>query len=197
MLRKLLLTCGVGLIASLFAYADTTETGEWSEVVNGVQGRLAISEDRPFNGTGMFAVYLELKNSSDVLKEIYFEPTRTVQCQLLDANEKPLSTAGSVTSILVPRPFWLTLPSDSSLRFRLSVGGYMIPRNEGAFIPMLCGDWLIKSGDLDDYKLKVKFTVNPPKVNSAHRPWKGTLNVPSVKVPAMTTPNNALQRTRR
>jgi hypothetical protein len=131
----------------------------------------------------MFAVYLELKNTSDILHDIYFEPSRTVRCQLLDANDKPVSTTGLPSSILVPPSFWLTLPPDSSLRFKLSIGGYMIPQNDGAVIPMLCGDWLIKSNDLNDYKLKVTLVVNPPKVDGPHWPWKGTLNLPSVKVP--------------
>jgi hypothetical protein len=53
----------------------------------------------------------------------------------------------------------------------------------------VCGDWLIKSGDVNDYKFKVTLVVNPTKLGTTHRVWKGTLNLPGVKVPSRTTPN--------
>ena len=195
-MKKLLPFWAIILFAPFSVSADTTESGNWSEVVDRIQGRIIMSQDRPFNGTGMFAVYLELRNTSDVLPpiEIYFDPTRTVQCQLVDANDKPVPTARLLTRVLVSVPFRLILPPDSSLRFRVSVDGHMVPRSEGALIPMLCGDWLIKSGDLNDYKFKVALVVNPPKLDATHRVWKGTLSLPSVKVPSRTTPNKSLDR---
>jgi hypothetical protein len=196
MMKKLFPFWAIILFAPFSLSADTTETGGWSEVVDRIQGRMIISQDRPFNGTGMFAVYLEFRNTSDDLSpiEIYFDPTRAVQCQLVDANDKPVPTARLLTRVLVSTPFWLILPPDGSLRFRVSVDGHMVPRSEGALIPMLCGDWVIKSGDLNDYKLKVTLVVNPPKLGTTHRVWKGTLNLPSVKVPSRTTPNESLDR---
>ena len=192
MMKKLLPFWAIILFAPFSVSADTTETGDWSEVAGGIQGRIIISQDRPLNGMGMFAVYLEFRNTSDVLPpiEIYFDPTRTFQCQLVDANDKPVPTARLLTRVIVSLPLRLILPPDSSLRFRVSVDGSMARRNEGALIPMFCGDWLIKSGDLYDYKFKVTLVVNPPKLGTTDRAWKGTLNLPSVKVPSRTTPNN-------
>ena len=167
------------------SYATNSETGAWSGVVNGVQGRLIISEDQPSNGTAIVAVYLELRHASDIADpiEIYIDSTHTFRCQLLDANDRPVATAGLPASILVPRPFWLTLPYDSSLRFRISVSGYGVPRNERALIPLECGDWIIKSGDTGDYKLEISLGVKPPKVDVNGRVWKGTLKLPKVKIP--------------
>ena len=185
MWKKLFSTCAVILMTASSSYAVTPEVGAWSETVNGVKGRLTISEDQPFNGTKIVAVYLELRNVSNIADaiEIYFDPSHTFQCQLLDANDKPVATAGSPASIMVPRPFWLILPYDSSLRFRISVNGYGVPQNERALIPLECGDWIIKSGNNGEYRLNVTFTVNPPKMDIDRRVWKGTLKLPKVKIP--------------
>ena len=184
MWTKLFPMCAAILMTALSSYAATPETGAWSDVVKGVQGQLIISEDQPFNGTKIVAVYLELRNVSNVgdAIEIYFDPIHTFQCQLLDPNDRAVATAGLPASIMIPHPFWLILPYDSSLRFRISVSGYGVPQNERALIPLECGDWVIKSGDVSDYKLEVTFVVNPPKVDIDRRVWKGTLKLPGVKV---------------
>src|SRR6267378_3253141 len=89
-----LLFCAAILISALSSYASARETGSWSEVVNGVQGRVIISEDQPSNGTRIVAVYLELRNISNIGDpiEIYFDPTHTFHCQLFGANDKPVAT---------------------------------------------------------------------------------------------------------
>ena len=188
MFRKLFSLCGAIFITALSSYAATPESGAWSEPVNGVQGRLITSGGQPFNGTRIVALYLELRNVSNIADaiEIYFDPIHTFKCQLLGADNKPVATAGLPASIMVPHPFWLILPYDSSLRFRISVSGYGIPRNERALIPLECGDWVIKSGDVSDYELEVTFLVNPPKVDIDRRVWKGTMKLPKVKIPLKT-----------
>jgi len=184
-MRKLLSIGVVILTAALSAYAASTETGEWSETIDGVQGRLSISEDPSFHGTRMFAIYLELRNVSPVGVpfDFYFDWTHSFQCRLRDKDEKVLPTAGLPTSILVPPSFWLVLPYDGVVRFRVSVSGFMVPENSGALIPMLCGEWLVKSGEGKDYWFDATFVVNPPKVDLTRRVWKGTLRLPRVKVP--------------
>lgn len=185
MCTKIFTICLVLLITALASDAAALETGTWSEVVNGVQGRIIISEDQPGEGTGIVAVHLELRNVSNIGDpvEIYFDPTHTFRCQLFDADDRLATTAGLPSSIFQPRPFWLTLPHDSSLRFRVSVSGYGVPRNERALIPMECGDWVIKSGDKRDYELEVTFIVNPPKVDIDRHVWRGTMKLPRVKIP--------------
>jgi len=184
-MRKLLSIGVVILTAALSAYAASTETGEWSQTIDGVQGRLSISEDPSFHGTRMFAIYLELRNVSPVGVpfDFYFDWTRSFQCRLRDKDENVLPTAGLPTSILVPPSFWLVLPYDGVVRFRVSVSGFMVPANSGALIPMLCGEWLVKSGEGKDYWFDATFVVNPPKVDLTRRVWKGTLRLPRVKVP--------------
>lgn len=185
-MRKLLSIGAIILTATLSAYAASSETGEWSQTVDGIQGRLSISEDQSFHGTRMFAIYLELRNVSPVADpfELYFDWTHSFHCRLLDKDEKAVPTASLPTSILIPRPFWLSLPYDGVVRFRVSVCGFMVPANSGALIPMLCGEWLVKSGDGNDYWFDATLVVNPPKVEVTRRVWKGTLKLPRVKVPA-------------
>jgi hypothetical protein len=173
------------LLATSMSHAAEPETGSWSEPVEGVRGRIIVAEDPKVNGTIMLAVYLELQNVSDVANpiEIYFDPDRTVQCQLLDANNKPAAISGLPASIMQPPPFWLSLPYDSSMRFRVSVSGYGVPKDAGRLIPMTCGDWIIKADDHAVRSLEVTLNVSPPKATSGHRAWRGTIKMPGVKIP--------------
>jgi hypothetical protein len=160
------------------------ETGAWSDSVNGVQGRLSVSEDQPLNGTRILAIYLELRNVSDVGNptEIYYEPSNAIQCQLIDANAKPVPNAGLPADIEIPMPFWLALPHDGSLRFRVSVSGYGIPKNAGTMVPMHCGPWLIKDSDHSVYDLESTFIAKPMDDKLRRRAWQGLLKLPKVKI---------------
>ena len=173
-------------MASALVRAGEPETGEWSEPVGGVQGRLTITEDPELNGTKILAVYLELRNVSDVGTplEIYFDPHQSTQCRLLDAKGQSLENAtGLAASILTPFPFWLTLPYDSSLRFRISVSGYGVSKDAGSLIPLLCGPWVIEPGAEGERALEVTLIGKAPKEEPDRRVWKGTLKLPKVKVP--------------
>jgi hypothetical protein len=132
----------------------------------------------------MFAVYLELRNVSDVGNpiEIYFDPNRTTLCRLLDANDKAVAITGGPADIITPLPFWLALPHDSTLRFRVSVSGYGVPKDAGSLIQMSCGDWLIKADDRGEYALEVSLVAAPSKEDKGHRAWKGTLKMPKARI---------------
>ena len=182
---KILLLCITALTCFFSAGAPIRETGAWSKPVNGVQGRLIVSDDPPVNDTKMVAVYLELRNVSDFANPIwiYYDPSHVFQCQLLDATGKPVERALSIADIWQPPPFWLALPHDSSLRFRISVSGYGIPHNAGTSIQMDCGNWLIKTDDQSEYALEVTFaSTKPQKDAPERRAWEGTLKLPKVKV---------------
>ena len=189
MIRTKILLVSIAIIAIIIAAvpssAAKSEIGAWSESVNGIQGRLIITEDPKFNGTRMIAAYLELQNVSDVGTpiEIYFDSTHVIQCQLLDANDKPIAMPGLSADIMTPLPFWLTLPYDSSLRFRISVSGYGVPKDAGTLIQMECGGWLIKATDQGEYALEVTFFSRPSKEDKERRAWKGTLKLPKVRIP--------------
>jgi dienelactone hydrolase len=164
---------------------EVRETGDWSEPVAGLRGRLLFGEGERLNGTRMGIVYLELQNVSDVGNpmEIYFNIDNALPCDLFDGAGKPVVQAGSPASIKTPDSYWIALPHDSSLRFRVSVTGYGVPRDGGLQIGMMGGDWRIPAGSPGDYFLAARFIVSPPKDPNRPRPWKGFLKLPRVKIP--------------
>jgi hypothetical protein len=102
------------------------QIGEWSTPVNGLKGRLITKEDKPFFGTLMIAVYVELANVSDVgnAMEFYFDPDKTIVSKVINESGKPLAQPPIAADIVTTNPYWLALPSDGTMRFRVSVSGY-------------------------------------------------------------------------
>jgi hypothetical protein len=190
---KLKLTLCLALVLSggLFGCATTAPkpkpmtVGDWSEAVNGLRGRLIFTEDAKFNGTRMGVVYLELQNVGDVLNplDIYYDIDRTLLCNLLDASNQPVAQVGVVADIFFPLPFWIMLPNDSTLRFRVSVNGYGIPKDGGLSIGVMSGNWTIPPASHADYFLSASFTVNPSTDKDHIHAWHGILKLPKVKIP--------------
>lgn len=164
--------------------AGQTSDEGWSLPKEGVQGRLIFTEDPPFNGTRMWAIDLELRNVSDVGNpiEIYYDPINAFRCELFDAKKKPVPQPPLVADILTPSPYWISLPYQGSIRFRVSVNGYGIPNDGGRMIQMSCGAWLIKLSDRGEYFFKANFAADPPH-DHRRRAWKGPLELPLIMVP--------------
>lgn len=159
------------------------EIGDWSTPVNGLQGRLSTAVGKDFNGTRMVDVYLELRNVSDVENpiEIYFDEYTSLKSSVTDADAKPLKLGPTAASIISPGPFWLSIPSDGSLRFRVSVSGYGIFKDSGTDIPMTSANWVIAPADKKPYYLSADFTNAP--TTDKRRAWAGTLHLPKVHIP--------------
>jgi hypothetical protein len=158
--------------------------GGWSEPVNGLRGRLLFTEDARFNGTRMGAVYLEIQNVSDVLNpmEIYYDTFHALPCELLDGSNQPVAQAASPADIMSPTPFWIMLPYDSTLRFRVSVSGYGIPKDAGLSIGLMSGNWIIPPTSRAACFLSASFSVTPPETKDHLHAWHGVLNLPKVKI---------------
>ena len=172
------------LFEMIAAPAQTEQVGGWSQPVDGLRGRLSAKEDKPFHGTRIIAVYLELENVSDVGNpmEIYFDPTRSVESNVVDASGKDLSQPPNGADVITPQAFWLALPNDGSLRFRVSVSGYGVYENSGTNVQMNSGNWVIKPSDKGKYFLKAKFVSQPPKTDR-RRSWHGSLDLPDLLIP--------------
>ena len=159
------------------------EIGAWSEPIQGVQGRLITREDRIFNGTKIVAVYLELRNATNVLGsiEVYFDSNK-LKTLIVDSNDdlisKPMDAA---MSVFEPLPLWLVLPYDSSLRFRVSVSGYGIPKG-GTAIQMMEGLLLVGPNVKQECFLEGTFVSEPEKKMSEEK-WRGTIKLPKVLIP--------------
>ena len=132
----------------------------------------------------MIAVYLELENVSDVgnQMEFYFDPMASIESRVVDAAGKELTQPPTAADIVSPGPFWLALPNDGLMRFRVSVTGYGVYDNSGTQIQMSSGNWLIKPGDKNQYYLDTSFVSKLP-AGDRRRAWSGSLKLPRVSVP--------------
>jgi hypothetical protein len=164
---------------------EVRTTGDWSTPVDGLRGRLLFGEGEKVNGTRMALIYLELQNVSDLGNpmEIYFDTDNALHAALLDASGESIPQAGSPFDIDAAPSYWITLPHDSTLRFRVSVTGYGIPKDGGLSIGMMSGDWRIPAKSRGDYFLTTSFRVSPPKDQTRPHPWKGALKLPKLKIP--------------
>jgi hypothetical protein len=164
--------------------AADEQTGEWSMPVNGLKGRLIAKEDKPFMGTKMVAVYMELANVSDVGNplEFYFDPTASIVSNVVDEKGEDVAQPPNAASIASPGPYWLAVPWDGLLRFRASVSGYGIYKNSGTDVQMMSGNWLIKPADKQNYYLQAKLVSRPPAADK-RRSWSGELQLPRVLIP--------------
>jgi hypothetical protein len=164
--------------------SEPSVVGSWSEAVKGLRGRLLLAPGDTVNGAGTAVVYLELQNASDVLSpmEIYFDPGRALRCEVLDTSGKPIARAGLPADIMTPLPYWIVLPHDSTLRLRVSVSGYGVPKDAGLLIGMPSGDWLIPPGSRDELFLSVSFASSQAGSADHVHPWTGVLQVPKLKV---------------
>jgi hypothetical protein len=179
-------TAAVLLTAALViaARGATEQIGAWSATVDGLRGRLITKEDKPFEGTRMIAAYIELENVSDIgdPMEFYFEPTKTVISKVVDDDGKPPPPVPTAADIITGPPFWLAIPTDGSMRFRVSISGYGVYKNSGTNVQMMSGNWVIKPDDKRKYYLEARFVSKPPAMDK-RRAWSGELTMPRVLIP--------------
>ncbi len=116
---------------------------------------------------------------------IYYAPSKSpFRCELHDSLGKTNAGSYGVYSGGIPDPCWLALPYDSSLRVRVTLGGFGIPQTNGFFIAGQISDaWVIPSGTTNEYYLSGTFTVTAPKNDTRPHIWEGTLELPQVRVP--------------
>ncbi len=126
------------LLSCLPCAAATNEfkvVGQWSEALNGLRGRLLISEGaRSESGTRTAIVHLELENVAlgDSI-HIHYDASRSpFRPALRDGRGKDVKNWMSTISGL-PTPCWLVLPIESALRFRMGFSA-IDPEEPGLFI---------------------------------------------------------------
>jgi hypothetical protein len=161
----------------------------WSESIDGVQGRLIIKETSIFNETHLLDIFLELRNTSNIVSptRVYFDFGRSLRIQAMDsANVLIAKPVDASMSVWDPGAYWLVLPPDSSLRFRVSVSGFGIPKKGGMAIQVMQGLLLIAPNVKQDCYLLATFTSEPDaKMPDEWRAWKGTIKLPKVLIPRL------------
>lgn len=159
------------------------EIGAWSDPFDGIQGRLIAKRVSDFYGTKIVEIYLEIRNPGAGPKEVYFDEN-TLKSRLIDSTESlELLPFQADMSVMVPPPYRLVMPDDSSLRFRVSVSGYGIPRGSGTAIQMMEGLLLIGANQKQDLFLESTFSVKPKTLDRSTRQWHGVIKLPKVMIP--------------
>lgn len=200
----LLTMCAAGCVNSPAATSASSLTGAWSEPVLGLRGRLALEKGEMFNGLRTTTVYLELQNSQNVLnpRQIYYDEEQ-VACSLLDEAGHPLDQVSGFADEFINPPYWIALPMDSALRFRISVTGFVpfIPGKNiagGLQISLARGNWVILPDSPSDAYLSVSLLIKPPPpvkdIPDFYEPgtWHGELKLPPLKIPAQFVSGHGL-----
>ncbi len=197
----------LALEPACFGVDDTNAIalGPWSEPVANyyglaIRGRLAMFEHPQHRGPSGgvdTALYLELEEYSGFCggnAEVYFlldsRPGKGgLRCKLTDAAGRVVPESGFGFSGGSPASRWVEIPSDGSLRLRVSVfGGGRLKDGGLAIWSFGPGSWTISGRDTNTYFLSGTFTVDPP-TNYVPKDfrwvWKGTLDLPKMRIPVM------------
>ena len=174
--------------ASFAADEKTTiATGDWSETVKGLRGRLVLAQGRTLGDgkTRESLVYVEIENVANTHSGevgVYFDPD-ALKCDLADASGKAVPPTPVPGSGGRPGKKWVTVPYDSSIRLRANP--YAFGRAEGLLIPLNTTAWHIK--DSAEYHFSGTLTLTPPAGHGRADAWEGTLKLPAAMVKAPTT----------
>ena len=134
-------TAALALLAATALGAAESPQAQWSEIVDGLRGRLVIEYGPDLEGAEIALVYLELQNVSDSagIKDLWFDETHQFKWQLQDEKGKQVPRTYPPASIFTDLGHWMILPFDSTLRFRVSVSGYGIIPNGGVALQLPSG----------------------------------------------------------
>lgn len=183
-MKRLHIVLNLALALTIFTLCiKAEEIGAWSDSVDGIQGRLIANRVSDFNGTKIVTINLELKNPGAGPIEIYFDDS-TLKSRVVDSAEiRVFMPMEASMSVFFPPPRRLILPYDSTLRFRVSVSGYGIPKDAGTAIQMIEGLLLVESDPKQKFFFESSLTSKPKTLDSSVRQWQGTIKLPKVLVP--------------
>ena len=169
--------------------------GDWSEPVANkyglkLRGRLSICEypeHRGHSGTDT-ALYVELQEYSDfvgAIGEVFWAP-ESLSCELTDGSGKAVPCSGGAYGGPTPPASWIKLPSNSSLRLRVSpYGGGKLTDGGFDLWANLPQTWTLEPKDTNAYFLSGVLTIKSPndyKPTDFQWVWTGTLKLPKMKL---------------
>jgi hypothetical protein len=186
-------------LAHGFATNDTNVLflGDWSQPVSdatgyAIRGRLLIEQKSQYRGGLPFdiAVYLELQEHSRFLGgpvEISCDFDHDFRCQLFEPSGVAVSSHPGFrfNGPHGPSQFKVTLPTDASIRLRVSPPVGCWQEDGGLELSVYPWQtWWIDSKDTNEYFLSGTFTVAPTNNVRYANPdvWAGTLTLPKVKI---------------
>jgi hypothetical protein len=192
-----------------FAQTDTNliGAGAWSEPVSDskewnavtIRGRLLLYDDRTRDAGNEARVYLELqpiRNPANSLNpvEIYYNPNMGVDNEppglllgLRDAHGQELpDRPNHAFNGSFNRPYWITLPDDSTVRIRTDYFAAGYTETNGLNIMGRPRWYTIPHHATNDYYLHGTFiSTNSHPSPLKYYIWQGTLELPPVKIPAV------------
>lgn len=180
----------IGFTAPVNKPAYLPKAGAWSQVVDGLQGRLLVKSGGKINGTNIPDIYLELRNVANLMNpvDVYYGNGEGLRMEVTDSRNKKIApdTSYYFDAVMTP-PYGIVLPHDSSLRFLVSVAGYGIPKNIGIFLeigtrPGIDGPIVLPNNAHGGYFLQGTFTAMAVKKSGSQGEWHGTLNLPKVNL---------------
>ena len=162
---------------------------DWSERVNGFRARLSIKRLKISNGSCIMATYLELDNQGSPKSFIKSVDSMTFRVTDKDGNEVAVNRGMTFSGWAGGTPR-LTLPHDSSIRFRIGPTGHGIGRDLAAHLDLgidYC--WSLPKGDY--FLSGILEVVSTMQSDEAVDPWHGRIVLPRVLIP--TTDTNPLE----
>ena len=165
---------------------DADDKNEWSEVVNGLQGRLQLERWKVSNGSCVVASYLELKNQSATLTLTKTPKNMKFRVTDKDGNEVEVEKSVTFSGWLGGTP-QLVLPGASSMRIRIGPTGHGIGSDLAAHLDLGVDHyWALPEGEFYlSAVLEVERTARG--ADDAGKPWHGRIEFPPVLIP--TNPN--------
>lgn len=88
--------------------------------------------------------------------------------------------------------FWISIPSESTLRFPVSKATYYVLQPSGALIlsqDLLPPIWHLAADIRKQYFLKAKFKGLGGEKGPSYENWRGTLSLPPVRLPPDPKPH--------
>jgi hypothetical protein len=159
---------------------------EWSESVNGLQGRISFKHRSVFNGTPIVSNFLHLRDVSDVLNVNGIQfcwPAAKTTYRLTDAAGKGVKLDRSMsydgpgqikTDVVIP---W-----EGTLSFNISGQGLGIPGDMLALLDLAENSFVIPP-DAGPCNLRIVIEIADDKKTDVLRSWHGRLELPPVAIP--------------
>jgi hypothetical protein len=193
--KTLVVFAALLIFTNVYAENTNENVGAWSEAVNGLRGRLIVTQEKEVNGVQSPKVFLELQNVANILNPIQidaFNPESSFRCRLMDGAGKIIrSSPIGIREVGMPS-FPLTIPFESSLQLnvnRHAMGAWFfgqVPPKQRTQIVLGDGVWVVEEESRADYFLDGTFQIEESKPVLFPK-WSGTLKIPGVKIPRLKT----------
>lgn len=173
--------------------SETFLEGAWSAPVTdnrgfALRGRLVVRVRPRDKGQRESAVFVELQDASQMIHggmRVLFDP-EGLRCTLHDSQKRPVPAAGFAFGGATPRTTWVELPTDGTVRLRVSPFGVWQP-GALAICPHPGTQWRLDPRAKGAFALSGTFTVAPEGAPPVSDPqiWRGALTLPPVAIPPL------------